>query len=365
MKTPFFSILIPVYNVERYLPACLESVLSQNFDDYEIILVDDGSKDASGHICDDYCAEYPDAVSVIHKANEGQFFARLTGLRLSAGQYICFLDSDDCLAEGMLGRLYETIQSTQSDVILFSWSCIDENGAPTGNAIPTAFPQSGPVEKEAIFERMLSTGLLNSLCTKCCKRTQFDTDTDYSSVFWLQNGEDLLQSLPVLYRSNSFFYLKEALYKYRLNPASITHTFRKEQFRAVNLVSKVKYDYIIKLGLDTPQNRAVFLQSYLDSIWRNIEAMYRDHDTKPVRNAILDELRGFELTKQARCYLDSCGFPAPARFGIAILYQNDNRKMNAYMVVYPMLRKIQRGFARITAMVVQKRNENTLRGKTQ
>ena len=358
--TPLFSIIIPAYQAERYLPACLESVLSQDFDDYEIILVDDGSKDTSGHICDDYCARYPDTVSVIHKANEGQFSARLTGLRLSAGQYICFLDSDDCLAEGMLGRLCETIQATHSDVILFCWSCIDENGAPAGNTIPTAFPQSGPVEKEAIFERMLSTGLLNSLCTKCCRRTLFDTGTDYSSFFWLQNGEDLLQSLPVLYRSNTFFYLKEALYQYRLNPASITHTFRKEQFRAVNLVIEVQYEYIIKLGLDTPQNRAVSLQSYLRNVWQSIEAMYWDRGTKPDRNAILDELRGFELTKQARCYLDSCGLPAPARLGIAILYQNDNRKMNAYMAVYPLLRKVQRGFARVFATVFQKRNEKCI-----
>ena len=129
MVNPLFSILIPVYNVEKYLPACLESVLAQDFDDYEIILVDDGSKDASGHICDDYCASYPDKIRVQHKPNQGLISARRVGLKLAVGEYICFLDSDDCLAVGMLGRLYETIQSTRSDVILFSWSCIDENGA--------------------------------------------------------------------------------------------------------------------------------------------------------------------------------------------------------------------------------------------
>ena len=243
---------------------------------------------------------------------------------------------------------------------MFCWRCIDENGVPTGNTIPTAFPQSGPVEKEVIFERMLSTNLLNSLCTKCCRRELFNVDTDYSAFFWLQNGEDLLQSFPVLYQSNTFYYLNEVLYQYRLNPASITHTFRKEQFRAVNVVSEVQYEYIIKLGLDTPKNRAVFLQSYLVSVWRNIEAMYRDRGTKPDRNAVLDELRSFELVKQARSYLNSCGLPAQERLGIAIFYQNDNRKMNAYMAVYPLLRKVQRGFARIIAMVFQKRNEKCI-----
>lgn len=345
--TPFFSIIIPVYQVERYLPACLESVLAQDFDDYEIILVDDGSKDASGNICDDYCGRYPETVRVVHKVNEGQFSARLAGLRLAAGQYICFLDSDDCLAEGMLGRLYETIRGTHSDVVLFRWRCIDENGVPTGETIPAAFPQSGQVEKKAIFERVLSTSLLNSLCTKCCRRELFDVDRDYRGFFWLQNGEDLLQSLPVLYKADTFYYLREELYQYRLNPSSITHVFRKEVFRAINTVSRMQYDYIVKMGLDTPKNRAVFLQSYLVCVWRDIEAMYRDRGTKSYRNAVLDELRSFEFVKQARCYLSSCGLPAQERLGIAVFYQNDNRKMNAYMAVYPLLRKIQRGFSRI------------------
>lgn len=347
METPFFSIIIPVYQVERYLPACLESVLAQNFGDYEIILVDDGSKDASGQICDDYCGRYPEMVRVVHKANEGQLSARLAGLRLAAGQYICFLDSDDCLAEGMLDRLYETIQGTHSDVVLFRWRCIDENGAPTGETIPAAFPQSGPVEKKAIFERVLSTNLLNSLCTKCCRRELFDVDSDQSGNYSIRNGEDLLQSLPVLYLAESFYYLSEELYLYRLHNASITHTYRKGRHRSINVVSEVQYDYIVKMGLNTPQNRAVFLQSYLVCVWRDIEAMYRDRGTKPNRNAVLDELRSFEFVKQARCYLSSCGLPAQERLGIAVFYQNDNRKMNAYMAVYPLLRKIQRGFSRI------------------
>ena len=122
---------------------------------------------------------------------------------------------------------------------------------------------------------------------------------------------------------------------------------QKEVFRAINTVSGMQYDYIVKMGLDTPQNRAVFLQSYLVCVWRDIEAMYRDRGTKSYRNAVLDELRSFEFVKQARCYLSNCGLPAQERLGIAVFYQNDNRKMNAYMAVYPLLRKIQRGFSRI------------------
>lgn len=71
MKRPFFSILIPVYNVEKYLTSCLESVLRQTFTDYEVVLIDDGSKDSSGRICDDYVSRYPDKIRVQHKPNQG------------------------------------------------------------------------------------------------------------------------------------------------------------------------------------------------------------------------------------------------------------------------------------------------------
>lgn len=104
------SILVPVYKVEAYLPRCIESVLSQDFTDYELILVDDGSPDKSGEICEKYASQYPEIIKVIHKKNGGLPSARLAGFQQASGKYIMFLDSDDYLLPNALTILYNKIE---------------------------------------------------------------------------------------------------------------------------------------------------------------------------------------------------------------------------------------------------------------
>lgn len=94
MNKPFFSIIVPVYNVEKYLPQCVESILRQTYENFEVILVDDGAKDRSGEICDEFAAK-DERVSVIHKQNGGASSARNAGIREAEGKYILFVDSDD------------------------------------------------------------------------------------------------------------------------------------------------------------------------------------------------------------------------------------------------------------------------------
>ena len=101
-----FSVVIPVYNVKDYLPKCVDSVLAQDFDDYELVLVDDGSTDGeSGAICDRYAAAHPERIRVIHKPNGGLGDARNVGLEAAAGEYLVFIDSDDYIGAGMLRTL--------------------------------------------------------------------------------------------------------------------------------------------------------------------------------------------------------------------------------------------------------------------
>ena len=109
------SIIIPVYNTEAYLSACLDSILSQSFSDFEVLLVDDGSKDGSGAICDKYAAE-DCRVKVIHKENAGVSSARNLALKNAVGEWICFIDSDDCLYPGGLQELKNGI-SDQVDLV--------------------------------------------------------------------------------------------------------------------------------------------------------------------------------------------------------------------------------------------------------
>lgn len=122
---PIISIIVPVYNVERYLERCINSILNQTFKNFELILVDDGSTDKSGEICDSF-AGYDKRIRVIHKKNGGLSSARNVGLDVSIGKYIGFVDSDDWIDEFMYEKLYRNMIKTKSDIVICNFSRVYE-----------------------------------------------------------------------------------------------------------------------------------------------------------------------------------------------------------------------------------------------
>lgn len=118
MDSPFFSVIVPVYNVEKYLRECVDSILNQSFTDFELILVDDGSPDGCPSICDAYALK-DKRVKVIHKPNGGVSSARNTGLEIAAGEYVLFCDSDDYHLEGSLEKIYSSLVTNKPDVLCF------------------------------------------------------------------------------------------------------------------------------------------------------------------------------------------------------------------------------------------------------
>ena len=116
---PLLTVVIPVYNVEKYLKRCIESILIQGWKNYDILLVDDGSTDHSPQICDDYVKAY-DFISVIHKENGGLSEARNTGISNAKGEYVYFPDSDDWIESSTFSDLAEVIESDKYDIISFN-----------------------------------------------------------------------------------------------------------------------------------------------------------------------------------------------------------------------------------------------------
>lgn len=134
---PAISIIVPVYKVEKYLPTCIESILSQTFTDFELILVDDGSPDNCGIICDQY-AEKDSRIVVIHKENGGVSKARNCALDHTTGKYVAFCDSDDYLTPDYFEKLILTMEQTKCDIVNGNYLNIDDNGIITGQS---KFPQ--------------------------------------------------------------------------------------------------------------------------------------------------------------------------------------------------------------------------------
>jgi glycosyltransferase involved in cell wall biosynthesis len=129
-EKPLISIIVPVYNVEPYVKKCIDSILAQSYEKIEVLLVDDGSTDASGVICDD-CAKKDGRIKVIHKKNGGVSSARNAGLEVIKGDYISFVDGDDALKADFIEKLYEDIARTGSDVSICGFRRFDESGETT------------------------------------------------------------------------------------------------------------------------------------------------------------------------------------------------------------------------------------------
>lgn len=230
-----FSIVIPVYNVEKYIRECLNSIVNQLKDDTEIILVDDGSTDRSGDICEEYKEKYKDSIRVFHKENEGLLLTRRFGFRKSEGEYIISCDSDDCMEPGAIDKLRESLSKNQYDVIIYNAYAYDgRNKTPFFENI---FSNEKMVEvrKEQCISEYLRSYRIVSMWSKCVKKSCFDLEKDYTPFARISNGEDTLQSLELFCNAESFLYLNEKLYDYRLD-AGMTSKFNPIYFDNFSMV---------------------------------------------------------------------------------------------------------------------------------
>lgn len=171
MKNPLISIIVPVYNIETYLPRCIESVLQQTYTNLELILVDDGSKDKSGEICDEYQRK-DNRVQVIHKENGGSSSARNVGIRAAKGQYLGFVDSDDYVEKNMYETMVRGIERTGCNIIQVSRDEIDEEGNLMPNVCEMPKEQLEYSSEEFLKELLLHKGDC-SFCTKLLNRDLF------------------------------------------------------------------------------------------------------------------------------------------------------------------------------------------------
>ena len=146
-----FSVIVPIYNVEEYLYECIDSVLSQTFKDFKLILVDDGSPDKCAAICDAY-AEKDKRVVVIHKPNGGLVSARQAGMKKASGEYIVNVDGDDFISSDMLSEAYYIIQKCNPDIVGFSLN----RCSPDGTDIQHDYAQEGLYTKEQMKKSAVS-----------------------------------------------------------------------------------------------------------------------------------------------------------------------------------------------------------------
>lgn len=222
----FFSISIPVYNAEAYLDRCIRSILDQTENDYELILVDDGSTDNSLKICQAWRNEYPNIIKIIEKENEGSLFTRRRCLEESRGQYIYILDADDYLVDiHMLAFLKKIILHTGSDLIMFEYTK-DSNFSPRRqeDALSNLEIFEGDARKQLYFE-LIKTSALNPLWNKVFHRELVDWEVNYNRFENVKVSTDIFQVIPIIFNAKKIVHTSQIFYYYRSTMGSIVHKF--------------------------------------------------------------------------------------------------------------------------------------------
>ena len=229
-----FSIVVPVYNVEKYLEECLNSIVSQAVSvekGCEIILVDDGSTDSSGEICDRYYEKYPKLVKVFHNTNHGLLYTRRFGYKRTVGEYIINCDSDDMLEATALKKLENTItDNDQPDIIFFNYYLYKDGNKTIAFEDIFTTKDSCKIEKQDVLREYLKGYSIISVCCSICKRTCIDINNDYQKYGYLNNGEDSIQKLELLDNVNTYIYLNKSLYDYRMG-SGMTGKFDPDFYR--------------------------------------------------------------------------------------------------------------------------------------
>lgn len=228
----FFSVIVPVYKVEEYLDACVESVLSQTFSDYELILVDDGSPDRCGQICDGYSRQ-DSRIRVVHKENGGLASARRAGIRVAQGEYVLNLDSDDRIEPDTLEYAHRIITQTRCQILSFSYRWV-KNGEilkTTDDTLEEGLYEGRDLEKH-IYPKLLMDKNMDHisyyLAGKAVERSLL-TPHQLAVSEGISLGEDLCCVVPCYLHAQSVYISKKAAYLYTVRENSLSKEFNTKQ----------------------------------------------------------------------------------------------------------------------------------------
>ena len=227
------SIIVPVYNVDKYLSKCLDSIINQTYSELEIILIDDGSVDKSGNICDEY-ADKDKRIKVMHKKNEGVSVARNIGLEMATGEYIGFVDGDDYIAPDMFEKLYNNLIDNSADVSICDFYFVKNgtNKKASQGKLNVVLKRQNAM-KELLLGRLFAGHLWNKLFkSDIAKKIQFAKD--------IYVYEDLLFVWNYLKECDNVHYTSDALYYYVMRNTSACHSkLSYKQLSAEKVVEKI------------------------------------------------------------------------------------------------------------------------------
>ena len=313
---PKLSIIVPVYNVSSYLKNCIESLISQTYEDIEIILIDDGSKDNSGEICEEY-AKQDGRIIFKHQNNSGVSVARNEGLNLANGEWITFVDGDDYVEKEFCKKILTAVETTLAEVIFFSYFTLKNNKKIFSQ--PFVLPE-GDISKykdyiqKKIITQYYDNKIINTSASagtswgKIIRKTVLDRYAiQYSQG--LMRAQDTVFWLNVIEKTTKIFFLNLPLYYYRINDSSITSGNKfipdsKEQFGKL----LKEYQLFIKNNnKDKEYEKAFNIRTLTVLKWHMIHNFFHSQNPKSYNEKIRDlanlcNTDPYEMALETNCH---------------------------------------------------------------
>lgn len=287
------SIIIPIYNTEKYLIRCIDSVLNSSYQDFELILINDGSKDGCTDICKNYLKKDP-RIKYFEQKNEGVSVARNRGIEESRGEWIVFVDSDDFISRDFLSTIAEK-EYQNYDLLIFDYFRL-KKGKEKAVGSSTIFPNLGTFnygknDKVFLTERTLNAGQLvekgdTQLCTPWARAYKNSIIRQHSIRFsvGIVIGEDTLFNLEYLQKVESCMYIQKRVYFYEVHLDSTTHRFYKDY-----LQNNIKFQKQVKAVLENYSVFSFVKNAYYNSILFGMADMLIKNIFNPHSNRIFIE----------------------------------------------------------------------------
>lgn len=274
-----FSIILPVYNVEDYIRKCLDSILSQDFTDYEIIVVDDESPDNSLQIVEEFAQIYPERFHIIHQKNKGNGGARNTGVAAAKGEYIFFIDSDDYLSPGTLSAISTRITEEPCDIFMFNYSSV----TPAGRLITRHYCLAEDTVCETVEQKRKLLITPPQPWNKVFRREFYLGCNVHFTERTLY--EDTVMRLPIA-KADKIILCTEYFYNYVLRPGSIMRSKVSPRMLDIIKMSEFIRDRFRADGLD--KDYAVALDAaQADAAFSIAESVYLQSPGDPIQKQIV------------------------------------------------------------------------------
>lgn len=288
------SVIVPIYNSEKYLDKCIESIIAQTYSNIEIILVNDGSQDNSLDIMKEY-ARQSSKIKLLSRENKGQFQTRMDGISLATGQYITFIDADDWIDAQMIENMMKFQNEYNADIIRCSY--VDEHIEENRHVInKPAYKDITYVKKQEFKEKVypvfISTHQINSVWGQLIRREKIG---QYQGDEKIRIAEDLMFNLKLYQDIDSIVFIPEPYYHYRTNIEGITNkkdiaSLKRKCNNIINVYSQY-YSYIKQWKMNDDINRKLVTERIFREVKRCVDELYTFRTSHSEKIEILEYIR--------------------------------------------------------------------------